>query len=115
MTKEDIKNLLVERQGLYDINEEDKRVDEIGDIILKYITFNSDEFEVDFIIETWTHLGYALNVIYDDNGLFAVSGDGFQPVVTGDERIEGAITTIVAKEQWKPTIREALIYYLLND
>lgn len=50
--------------------------------------------------------------MYDDNGMFAVSGDGYQPVVTGRERIDGAMTVVVEKKQWKKTIRQALKYFI---
>lgn len=69
-------------------------------------------YEVDFILETLTHFGQAPNLVYDDNGMFAVSGEGYQPVVTGKERLQGGLTVFVSKTMWRKTIREALEYYL---
>ena len=62
--------------------------------------------------EKITHLGQSPNIIYDDNGLFAVTSDGFQTVVTGNKKIEGSFLLLVEKKQWKKNIREALKQYL---
>jgi hypothetical protein len=70
---------------------------------------------VDFILECLTRFGQAPNVMYDDNGLFAVSSDGFQPVVTGRQRIDGTISVYVNRKQWKKTIRLALKHYLFDE
>ena len=114
MEKTVINALLDERDDLYKKNGKNKRVDEIQKEISIAIIKNFNKYEVDFILETWTRFGAAPNVIYDDNGLFAVSGSGFQPVVTGKERIEGACTVFVEKKQWKKSIRLALKQYITN-
>ncbi len=112
MKKEEISILLNERNTIYKNNSDDIRVDEIKDQIMFVIKKDFDSFEVDFIIETLTSFGDGPNIVYDDNGLFAVSSDGMQPVVTGDEKIEGSLTIFVEAQQWKPSIREALKHYL---
>lgn len=112
MKKKDIIKLLDERDDLYKKDNKDKRVDEIQKQISTAIRKNFDKYEVDFIIETWTRFGAAPCIMYDDNGLFAVTGDGMQSVVTGNKKLEGAITVIVNKKQWKKTIRKALKQFI---
>lgn len=91
-----------------------KRIDEIEKTIL--VTFKKlfNKYEVDFIIETLTRFGQAPNVVYDDNGLFAVSSVGYQPVVTGKEKIHGSLNVFVERQQWKKSIRAALKHYLTS-
>jgi len=71
-----------------------------------------DLLEADFIIESLTHLGHAPNILYDDNGHFGISADGFQPVVTGSKKLEGSIHILVEKHIWHRTIRGAIKIYL---
>lgn len=112
MEKTVINALLDESDALYKKDSKSKRVDEIQREISTAIRKNFNKYEVDFILETWTRFGSAPNVVYDDNGLFAVSGDGYQPIVMGKERIEGAFTVFVEKKQWKKTIRQALKQFI---
>jgi len=107
-----INALLDERDALYKLDNDSKRVDEIQKEISTAIRKNFDQYAVDFILETWTRFGAAPNVIYDDNGLFAVTGDGYQKVVFGKERLEGTFTVFVEKKQWKKTIRQALKQFI---
>lgn len=114
MTKKEIIELVNHRNYLLKTDNKSPHVDEIAkqvkDVFIK--KFNS--YEVDFIIETLTMFGEAPNLMYDDNGYFAVSGNGYQPVVYGKQKIEGLLSVYVEKQQWKKTIRLALKHYLLN-
>lgn len=114
--KKEIAEFLNERDKIYKKRKlspsDHERAGDIKTKIITSIRKNFDEYEVDFIIETWTRFGSAPNIMYDDNGLFAVAEDGFQPVVSGNEKIEGSLTVFVKKEQWKKTIREALAHYI---
>jgi hypothetical protein len=109
-----IKSLLNERDFIYRIDNESKKVDDIQKTISEAIRYNFNEYDVDFIIETWTRFGSSLSVIYDDNGFFAVTGDGVQQAVYGKQRIEGNFTVYVRKHQWKKTIREALELFIMG-
>jgi len=93
---------------------DDKCVKELTDYVFDHLYNNFDELPVDFIIESVTKLGGAPNVVYDLNGLFAVTDDCGVPAVYGDVKIEDdtIIVYIESKEQWHHTIREALKYYL---
>ena len=115
MNKQEILILLHERDKILDANYNDKKVDEIQDIITTEFKTNFDSYEVDFIIETYTKFGAAINLLYDDNGMFAIVYDGVQPVVIDDERIEGEMSFYCEKEQWFKTIREALRYYVFQN
>lgn len=116
MEKKVIEALLKERSALLKdkSRKDDNRIDKIQKDIITAIKKNFNKYEVDFILETLTKFGDAPNLIYDDNGMFAVSGDGYQPVVFGNQKIEGSMTVFVKKDQWKKTIREALKHYINN-
>lgn len=105
LTIEEIIFLIERRLVLLEKDDKNELVDRISNKILFEIKENYGNYPVDFILETCTKFGQAPNIIYDDNGLFAVSGDGYQPVVIDDERIEGTISIFVEKEQWFKTIR----------
>lgn len=111
MKEKEIKTLVKKRLSILkknyqtDVTEYDKK-------IINLLFDNFEKLGVDFIIETTTHLGYAPNLIYDDNGNFAITCDGYQPVVTGKEKIDGMVQIFVEKKQWKNTIRKAVLQYL---
>lgn len=112
MKQKELNELVDIRNKILEVDYEDKEADVLAEKIFNTIKENFDELPVDFIIETLTKLGQAPNVIYDDNGNFAVSGDGYQPVVVDDEKISGGFTVFVEAEQWKETIRLALKHYI---
>lgn len=93
--------------------EEPKEIDELGKIIYKMLCDHQGLLTIDFIIEELTHLGQAPSIVYNDHGYFAVTGDGVQNVVFEPSDI--TITHFVEKDMWKPTIREALEYYLKGE
>jgi hypothetical protein len=92
----------------------DARVDELAEQIVAGLRKNFKSLECDFILESMTELGAAPSVLYDDNGMWAVIADGTQPMVGGNDRLEGHIgmTFFAEKEQWHNTIRKALKHYL---
>lgn len=96
-------------------NKVDKTADAIQEAIYFYLNDGFDDLSVDFIIETITKLGAAPQLVYDDNGQFAVSDTGMAPVVYDDEKLTGIMTSIIDKDSWFPTIRQALKYYLVTE
>lgn len=119
MTKEFIIALLKERDQLSCLqNNEDNDYTQ-ADIIenqIKLLFKNVfDSYEVDFMLETLTKFGDCPQLLYDDNGNFAVSGDSFSQAVSGEEKIEGVVTVMVEKNQWFPTIRQALFHYMFTE
>ena len=93
--------------------EEPVEIDMLGENILSLIMQSYKELPIDFVIEELTKLGQAPSILYDDNGNFAITGDGTQDVVF--EPSDMTITHFIKKEMWKPTIREALEYYLFKS
>jgi hypothetical protein len=112
MSIEKILELLDVRSNLLKTDEKNERINEIEKEITEQLKTKYNSYSVDFILETLTEFGQAPNLVYDDNGMFAVSSMGYQPVVTDDERIEGIVSVFVEKQQWFDTIRKALWHYL---
>lgn len=125
-----IKNLSKKRRELYNIYQDsyDPSIGEFGDYTAEYpeeidqlaeeivdrIKSWRQDLPIEFILEELTQLGWAPCLLYDDEGHWAISGEGFQEVALGDP-IDMHLTHFVEKKMWKDTIREALNYYLDND
>jgi len=90
-------------------------IDMLGDEIMNRLLEWKDDLTFEFIFEHLTKLGQAPNLLYDDDGRFAITGDGFQNVVSGDEADDMEFQFWVEKKHWKKTIREALDHYLLYE
>jgi hypothetical protein len=109
---------LKEYENSYDDNladytiDEPVEIDELRDEILHLIFKHEGDLEVDNILECLTHLGYSPNILYDDNGNFAVTSDCFSSVSYEEEPVDMDMSFHVPKEYWKPTIRKALHAYL---
>lgn len=91
--------------------DEPEEIDKLGDEILLLLKENQDDLPIDFIIESLTKLGDSPSILYDDNGFFAVVTDGFQSIseISPDDT---EMSFYVEKANWKPTVREALKFYL---
>lgn len=119
----EIKKMLDIRDGFLDQVDEDFKVlppfmekaDQIESSIAASLHEHYNEYGVDEIIETLTRFGQAPCLVYDDNGMFAVSSDGYGPHVVGDEVISGSMQVIVNRTMWKKTIREALWFYMTHE
>jgi len=94
------------------INELNSQIDELGDKILKILTTNVNVLEFDFIMQHLSYLGECVNLINDDNGHWAVCGDGYQSVAYGDEPVDVETHFFIEAIHWKDTPKEALIHYL---
>ena len=90
-----------------------EKIDDLAEEILKYIKLWKYALPFEFIFEELTRLGWAPCLLYDDNGNFAVSGDGMQSI--SEDVDDQTFMSFAPKESWKPTIREALDYYLDNE
>ena len=71
------------------------------------------ELPLEFILEELTKLGLSPNLVYDDNGNFAITDDSMNEVHF--EPSDTNVFCFVKKECWKSTIRESLNYYLDNE
>jgi len=119
-----IKNLSMKRLELHDeyekswdgekeeyLNEWPEEIDDLADQIIDCIKKWDYNLPFEFIMEELTKIGWAPCLLYDDNGRWAISGDGYQNVVSGSPK-DVTLTSFVEKDMWKDTIREALDYYL---
>lgn len=87
-----------------------EEIDSLGDNIIELILAGKENLPFEFIMEQLTMLGQAPSLLYDDNGNFAISGDGMQEISTEPSDIW--LSHFIKKDDWKPTIREALYHYL---
>lgn len=104
-----------------DTSSMDKEVDSLGDQIYIQLKDNFDELPFEFILEELTRLGHAPCLVYDDNGHFAVSGDGFNPIIDEEEMedeenpFDFEMTIFCNSSSFKKTPREALKHYLFSE
>lgn len=97
-----------------------KRIEELYEKIRDYIDQNYKTLSVEDVIEGLTSIGGAPSILYDDNGHFAIGGDGTQPCMDIESLPDGADadfggTWFLKKEDWKKTIREAIDRYFERD
>lgn len=66
-------------------------------------------------LEDLAKIGYAPNLLNDDNNHWAVSFSAFQNLPFEDTPVDIALTCLVEKDCWKDSIYEALVWALEND
>jgi hypothetical protein len=117
-----LSSLTKEREKILDKDYNDIKADILQKQIETLIKENFEWIPIDVIIETYTKLGRCPSILYDDNGFFCVCEDGAQdsPVSFEDEErneklVENMSFFIQNKEKWKPTIREAVDFWLFNE
>jgi hypothetical protein len=103
--------LLEERLDGLEYDYDPIEIDQLAEQILKAIKDNKENLTFEFIFEELTKIGWAPCLLYDDNGRFAISGDGFQ-TVPEDSPADISMMCFVEKDYWKDSIREALYYFL---
>jgi hypothetical protein len=62
-----------------------------------------------------SRLGSCPNLLYDDNGHWALVFDGFQTLCTEDKPIDIETTFWVKAEDWKDNIYDAVIWSLKEE
>ena len=90
----------------------DKKIDALSRKIQQLLKDNFDSLPFEFILNQLSRLGMAINVLNDDNGHWAVTADGCQSVAYGDEPVDVDTHFWVSARHWKPTLREALKFFL---
>lgn len=83
--------------------------------VLELFRDHFSEFDPLSILETWTDLGMAPNLLYDDDGLFAIDFGGYQSIP--DKTKEDYIVSIsftVEKKYWHESPKKAIEYACLN-
>jgi hypothetical protein len=102
-----------DQSGEYEL-EEPKEIDEISDWLIAIFKKESKLYPFDFVLESLSKIGWDINLLYDGNGRWSVSGDSFQQTAI-DEPINMQIVSFVDKNFWKDSIKEAIHYFLNND
>jgi len=123
--KEEISSLLHTRNGIWEkyqeswvesamkySEEEPKEIDILGEQVLSLLKSNSAVLDIDFILESLSKLGHAPNLLYDDNGNWALTSDGVQTIPIEDDTNDIDLSFWVEKSLWKGSIREAVDHYL---
>jgi len=91
-----------------------KEIDEIDDNILSFIKVNVEDIPVEVSIETLTKLGHEPQLVYNE-GMFAILNIIFVPNNFHDSDDEIITPSLEQhKHMWSPTIREALVKYLMD-
>ena len=83
--------------------------------VLELFRDKFSEFDPLYILETWTRLGMAPNLLYDDDGLFAIDFGGYQSI--SDKTKEDYVVSIsfsVEKKRWQKSPSEAIEYACIN-
>ena len=93
----------------------DKKIDALSHKIQQLLKDNFDSLPFEFILNQLSRLGMAINVLNDDNGHWAVTADGYQSVTYGDDPVDVDTHFWVSARHWKPTLREALKFFLDDE
>ena len=110
MTKTDLTQADKPQEIHTDKSDEDDSL--INDMIWRAQEMMNDKLLLDFMEKTGGING--LSILNDDNGHWAVSDEGIQPVVTGKPQ-DLQQTFYTEKKMWKKSIREAIRYYIENN
>lgn len=76
----------------------------------------SDFGLVEEVFQRYANRGYSPALVSDDDGRWAVSDMGSQPIPGENGHTENVcIASWVTPEQWKPTIREAVALFVADN
>lgn len=111
---------LLERANREDAPDElykelEPEIDKFQEEILELIKTNFDILEFDFVMEQLSHLGWCVNLLNDDNGHWAVTCDGYQNLVYGDEPEDVETHFFVEAKEWQNSPKDALYKFLQED
>lgn len=120
LNKSKLRGDLLERANREDAPDElykelEPEIDKFQEEILELIKTNFDILEFDFVMEQLSRLGWCPNLLYDDNGHWAVSADGYQNAAWKDEPIDIETHFYIEAEDWKNSPKEALYKFLHDD
>jgi len=113
----EIEKLIKTRKGFFDSDGEmsdEKKIDEYAAKINELLKKHIDELDPEFILEAVTHLGCWPQLIYDDDGHWAVSEEGISNVIDVTKDTYQQTTTVSDTNSWKGNIRDAVKYYILH-
>jgi len=91
------------------------KIDALAKRIHDLLTQNVETLPFDFMLEQLARLGFPIAVLNDDNGNWAVVADGYQSATFGDDAMDVDTHFWVSARHWKPTLREALKFFLEDE
>lgn len=116
--KSKIKRLITQRKKYFSPDGDtldESKIDELAGKIEQSIKDNFTDLASDFILDSLTHLGCCPQLIYDDNGHWAVVEDINCPVPLEEgEYVDNIYIVIKDKNSWQDTIRKAVKYYIFS-
>ena len=95
------------------MEENSDEIDELAEKIWAKLREGAEHLDVDFVLETLTHLGCAPSLVNDDGGRWAVAKAGMNSLGDGDGTM--LVAAYVAPDEWSDTVREAIKKYLEDD
>lgn len=100
--------------------DQDPKCEELRLKILDFIVNNHQQLTIESIFEGLTSIGDCPNLLYDDDGNFAVGNSGVQSFnletnKKSSDRLDFKGIWFLKKKDWKPTIREAIQAYFERD
>jgi len=114
-----LKYLMRLRQMLIDQGKVDSpESNELMKQIDEYIYENRKDLSIDFILEGLASIGDAPSLLYDDEGHWAIGMEGIQNVgfdfdhKDPKSKANFDSTWFLNREDWKDSIREAIVWYL---
>lgn len=89
-----------------------KKIDFLASNILNLISFGFDDLNFEFIVHHLSRLGMSVNLLYDDNGNWAIGSDGFQNISPDSEPTDTDMYFYIPKKSWQSSPSKALKYFL---
>jgi hypothetical protein len=74
--------------------------------------FKSGKLNFEKTMELLSKKGFSPSLVHDDNGHWAISGDGIQNIPTENKTQDVSLTVFVELKKWKKTIKKAMLHYL---
>lgn len=85
----------------------------MSDFVSKLLdVYVSEKLNLESVLAALSQDGFAPALVFDDDGRWALTFNGSSPVVMDDVPIEMVVTSFVSADQWKPTVKEAVLYAL---
>lgn len=72
--------------------------------------YTNNQITLEQVFELLERNDYSPSLVHNDNGHWAVTFNGMQELQ--DEPEDATMILVVEKDEWKPTVREAVIYML---
>ena len=82
------------------------------DWIKAQVMYKQGELSLEELLESYAENGRCPLLLNDDAGHWALSFEGYQNVVMGDEPEDVQGSYMVEAEDWKDTIKEAVIHMI---